>query len=52
MTAKNPQQLKKILGRKNMYKSKKAKINKLKKYFFYKLDNQTHLRFWNFINSL
>ena len=47
----SPKELKKILNRKINFRQNKNKINKLKKFFFHKLDNKAYLRFWNFMKE-
>ena len=49
--ANTPVKLKKILSTKSFLKTKASAVKKLKKSYFYKLDNKTYLRFWNFIKK-
>jgi len=49
--AESAQKLKKILNTKSFLKTKTAAVKKLKKNYFYKLDNKSYSRFWNFINK-
>ena len=47
----NPNELKKMLNKKT-FLTKKATMRKLIKSYFYKLDNKSHQRFWNFVNKI
>ena len=48
----SPQQLKKILNKKSFLSIKNSKIKKIKKNYFFKLDNKSHQRFWNFVEKI
>ena len=50
--AASPYKLKKIINTKSFFKTKNVTIEKLKKDYFYKLDNKTHRRFWSFVNEV
>ena len=49
--ADSPNSLKKILNTGSFLKTKVTAVKKLKRSYFYKLDNKAHLRFWNFIKE-
>tara|TARA_B100000315_G_scaffold83804_1_gene76827 strand:- start:308 stop:1948 length:1641 start_codon:yes stop_codon:yes gene_type:complete len=49
--ADSPNSLKKILNARSFLKTKNLAIKKLKKNYFYKLDNKAHQRFWNFVKE-
>jgi|MDTC01.1.fsa_nt_gb hypothetical protein len=49
--ADSPNSLKKILNTGSFLKTKATAVKKLKRNYFYKLDNKAYLRFWNFIKE-